>query len=54
MSADEVKQLLTDAEGGEKRVTPWFKLICDKFLFTWWKQLDHLSPYMDKEIHRFC
>lgn len=32
--------------------TPWFKLICQTFLFDWWKNLDNLAGYKDDKIHR--
>lgn len=32
--------------------TPWFKLICETFLFKWWDNLDKLNEYKDEEIHR--
>jgi isopentenyl-diphosphate delta-isomerase len=25
----------------ELKFTPWFKLICDSFLFEWWQSLDN-------------
>lgn len=32
--------------------TPWFKLICETFLFKWWNHLADLTPFQDEEIHR--
>lgn len=32
--------------------TPWFKLICQKFLFQWWNKLDNLAQFKDDQIHR--
>lgn len=32
--------------------TPWFKLICETFLFEWWNNLSDLSRYQDDKIHR--
>lgn len=32
-------------------ITPWFKLICEKFLFQWWNSLNNLSAYIDNNIH---
>lgn len=32
--------------------TPWFKLICQTFLFKWWDNLDDLTQFQDEEIHR--
>lgn len=34
-------------------MTPWFKLICNSFLFKWWDQLDTIeSVKADDTIHR--
>lgn len=32
--------------------TPWFKLICETFLFKWWNSLDNLKQFEDTTIHR--
>lgn len=32
--------------------TPWFKLICQSFLFEWWGHLDNLAGFKDDKIHR--
>jgi isopentenyl-diphosphate delta-isomerase len=32
--------------------TPWFKLICESFLFKWWDSLSDLSAHKDEAIHR--
>ncbi|CAN3353351.1 isopentenyl-diphosphate delta-isomerase [Diutina catenulata] len=32
--------------------TPWFKLICEKFLFKWWANLKDLDQFKDDSIHR--
>ena len=35
-------------------VTPWFKMIAEKFLFHWWANLDDLAALRDhKNIHKF-
>lgn len=35
-------------------LTPWFKLICEKFLFNWWDNLNNLKSIKDHTtIHRF-
>ncbi|KAG1055714.1 hypothetical protein G6F46_001325 [Rhizopus delemar] len=34
-------------------MTPWFKLICNTFLFKWWKQLETIETVeTDNNIHR--
>ncbi len=48
-----LKQLLEQADQGEVKITPWFKLICDNFLFKWWNSLSDLSKFIDvSHIHR--
>lgn len=48
-----LKELLSQAGRGEIKVTPWFRLICDTFLFKWWDNLSDLKPCIDVEtIHR--
>jgi isopentenyl-diphosphate Delta-isomerase len=34
--------------------TPWFRLICQKFLFEWWKSLENLEKFSKERevIHR--
>jgi isopentenyl-diphosphate delta-isomerase len=34
-------------------VTPWFRLICERFLFEWWENLDDLHLFKDTVIHSF-
>ncbi|SJM88302.1 probable Isopentenyl-diphosphate Delta-isomerase [Zygosaccharomyces bailii] len=37
----------------EYKFTPWFKLICESYLFAWWGQLEDLSSVEnDPKIHR--
>lgn len=50
---EELKQLLEDGDQGTVKITPWFKLICNKFLFEWWNNLSDLSKFIDvSTIHR--
>lgn len=40
-------------EDSNLKFTPWFKLICESYLFGWWDQLDDLSGVEnDRRIHR--
>lgn len=32
--------------------TPWFKLICESYLFKWWDDLDNLKENMSDNIDR--
>ncbi|KAL3232229.1 Isopentenyl-diphosphate delta-isomerase [Nakaseomyces bracarensis] len=50
VSADKLKQMFQDPN---LKFTPWFKIICESYLFQWWNQLDDLSSVEnDTEIHR--
>lgn len=44
---------VTDDDVG-LQFTPWFQLICQKFLFEWWKSLDTLEKFEGERevIHR--
>lgn len=44
---------LTQFFGLDVPMTPWFKLICNSFLFKWWDRLDTIeSVEPDNTIHR--
>ena len=52
----EMKEMLEEEKTPTSSImlTPWFKLICDKFLFQWWSNLDDLKSFQDhKKIHVF-
>ncbi|XP_062349873.1 isopentenyl-diphosphate Delta-isomerase 1 isoform X1 [Cinclus cinclus] len=49
----ELKQLLDKAARNEVKITPWFKLIAETFLFKWWDNLNNLNRFVEHEkIHR--
>ncbi len=55
-SAEELKQFMREEETKKSSVlfTPWFKMICEKFLFDWWANLDSIEKFKDHQnIHRF-
>ncbi|XP_005365461.1 isopentenyl-diphosphate Delta-isomerase 1 [Microtus ochrogaster] len=53
VSKEELKEMMKKAASGEIKLTPWFKIIADTFLFKWWDNLNHLSQFVDHEkIHR--
>ncbi|KAJ1975736.1 isopentenyl-diphosphate delta-isomerase idi1 [Dimargaris verticillata] len=53
VSKAELQQLVADAKDGKCLITPWFRLICEKFLFQWWDHLADLSSHVDHDtIHR--
>lgn len=49
VTADELKEMFKD---DTLVFTPWFKLICQTFLFQWWNNLKDLHSFEDKEVHR--
>ncbi|KAL4657645.1 isopentenyl-diphosphate Delta-isomerase 1 [Arapaima gigas] len=49
----ELKDMLRRAKSGELKVTPWFGLIAETFLFEWWDNLRNLQKLKDhSQIHR--
>uniref|UniRef100_A0A8C3YIN4 isopentenyl-diphosphate Delta-isomerase n=1 Tax=Catagonus wagneri TaxID=51154 RepID=A0A8C3YIN4_9CETA len=53
VSKGELKALLKKAACGEVKITPWFHIIAENFLFNWWDNLNHLDQFVDHEkIHR--
>jgi isopentenyl-diphosphate delta-isomerase len=48
------KELVQILKNEEYKFTPWFKLICDKFIFKWWPHINNLENIKDdKNIQRF-
>ncbi|EHB13037.1 Isopentenyl-diphosphate Delta-isomerase 1 [Heterocephalus glaber] len=53
VSKEELRELMRKAARGDVKLTPWFKIIVETFLFKWWDNLNHLSQFIDHEkIHR--
>nr|XP_045730457.1 isopentenyl-diphosphate Delta-isomerase 1 isoform X1 [Mirounga angustirostris] len=53
VTKEELRELLKNAARGEIKLTPWFQIIADAFLFKWWDNLNHLNQFVDhKKIHR--
>lgn len=49
VNRDQLKELLRKSDAGEEglKLSPWFRLIVDNFLFKWW---DHLEQRTLKEV----
>ena len=48
----EMREMLNQAAQGKVKITPWFKIICETFLFKWWDSLHSLSTLVDESsIH---
>jgi len=50
VTMEELKNMMNDKD---LKFTPWFKLICENYLFDWWKQLDTIEDHTnDVQIYR--
>lgn len=57
VNQDELKELLRKADAGEEglKLSPWFRLVVDNFLFKWWDHVEKgtLEEAADmKAIHK--
>ncbi|XP_070584941.1 isopentenyl-diphosphate Delta-isomerase 1 isoform X1 [Erythrolamprus reginae] len=53
VTQEELRELLEKASRNEIKITPWFRLIAETFLFKWWDNLNNLKRYVDHDkIHR--
>jgi len=48
LSLDELKTKFKNP--GDWKFTPWFKLISENLLFTWWQNLDNLDQFKEADI----
>ena len=55
VNKEQLANLMKSAESNGTLITPWFRLIVQKFLDTWWDNLDDLKAQEDRDIiHRMC
>lgn len=48
----ELKEMFND-KTGKYNFTPWFKIICENYLYNWWENLDNLTIFEnDNNIYR--
>lgn len=53
VTQEELRELLEKASRNEVKITPWFKLIAETFLFKWWDNLNNLKRFIEHDkIHR--
>lgn len=57
VNREQLKELLRKADAGEEglKLSPWFRLVVDNFLFKWWDHLEKgtLNEVIDmKTIHK--
>lgn len=48
---EELRELIAASHGGDVRITPWFSLIADAFLFTWWGHVGNVGELL---AHQNC
>ncbi|GFO21326.1 isopentenyl-diphosphate delta-isomerase [Plakobranchus ocellatus] len=52
VSQKDLKDLIDSSQDKGMLLTPWFKLICNNFLFKWWNKLNDVESQADrKTIH---
>ena len=59
VNKEQLKELLRKADAGEGgvKLSPWFRLVVDNFLFDWWKKLEDntlASAANVNDIHKLC
>jgi isopentenyl-diphosphate delta-isomerase len=53
VSQQDLRDMMTAAQAGQLKLTPWFDLISTTLLFPWWNQLHNLQSIEDHaRIHR--
>lgn len=53
LAQEELEELLEKAARGEARVTPWLRIMAEKFLCKWWPHLDEVAQFVElHKIHR--
>eukprot|EP01147_Barroeca_monosierra_P011222 gene11221-7830_t len=52
VSQEELREFMATAEQQNVKITPWFRLIVEKFIYKWWSQLENLDTSQQNEIHR--
>ncbi|XP_053714396.1 isopentenyl-diphosphate Delta-isomerase 1 isoform X1 [Synchiropus splendidus] len=53
VTKEELRDMLDKAKRQELKITPWFSLIAETFLFQWWDNLQNLKQFVDHDkIHR--
>uniref|UniRef100_A0A3Q3MNJ9 isopentenyl-diphosphate Delta-isomerase n=1 Tax=Mastacembelus armatus TaxID=205130 RepID=A0A3Q3MNJ9_9TELE len=53
VTKEELKEMLEKAKHKKLKITPWFSLIAETFLFKWWDNLQNLKQFIDhNNIHR--
>ncbi|EDQ85022.1 uncharacterized protein MONBRDRAFT_34433 [Monosiga brevicollis MX1] len=51
VTQDELRELMATADAQGLKITPWFKLIVENFIYPWWDKLDNLDTSQQDKIH---
>ncbi|XP_061185653.1 isopentenyl-diphosphate Delta-isomerase 1-like isoform X3 [Saccostrea echinata] len=54
VNRQQLLQMMDKSRTGDILITPWFRLIVDKFLMNWWDNLPDIEQHKDNHIHRLC
>ncbi|XP_070565506.1 isopentenyl-diphosphate Delta-isomerase 1-like [Ptychodera flava] len=53
VNIEQLKEFIANSEKDGIKLTPWFKLIVNNFLYKWWENMNSLEQFRDhKTIHR--
>ncbi|XP_006987911.2 isopentenyl-diphosphate delta-isomerase 2-like [Peromyscus maniculatus bairdii] len=53
LTREELEGLLERGARGEVKVTPWLRIIAERFLYGWWPYLDEVTQFVELDkIHR--
>jgi len=52
VTKSEVQEMVATAEEKGLKITPWFRLIGDNFLYKWWDHLPNVAPFADTVVHK--
>lgn len=53
LTREELEELLERGARGEVKVTPWLRIIAERFLYRWWPYLDEVTQFVELDkIHR--
>ncbi|XP_052013125.1 isopentenyl-diphosphate delta-isomerase 2-like [Apodemus sylvaticus] len=53
LTREELQELLERGTQGDVQVTPWLRIIVERFLYAWWPYLDEVTQFVELDkIHR--
>mmetsp|Transcript_11915 Transcript_11915/g.30116 ORF Transcript_11915/g.30116 Transcript_11915/m.30116 type:complete len:126 (+) Transcript_11915:1-378(+) len=53
VTADQLRAFIASSQENNLKITPWFKLIVENFIYKWWESLENLDELADvSTIHK--